>query len=105
MDLLQEVYNVVKTIDDKVDQILQWKAAHIERHESVERDVNEVRDSLYGTDRKNGLLSRVQGLQGCKETIKDKARDRRQFVLGVLSKVLAVGIVALVTWLLVKFGG
>lgn len=102
MDLLNEVYKTVKKIDDKVDQVLQWKAAHIERHGSVERDIEEVRNVLFD---ENGVVNRVQSLRGCKASIEDKAKAKRQFILGVLSKVLAVGIVALVTWLLVRFGG
>lgn len=102
MDLLNEVYKTVKKIDGEVGQLLQWKAAHVVGHESVERDVKEVRDCLF---EKNGIVSRMQGLQGCKNSIKDKAVARRQFILGVLSKVLAAGIIAFMTWAILSWSG
>ena len=98
MELLDEIYKTVKTIDGNVDQLLVWKAEHIVGHKTIKRDLSEVRGCLF---EKNGLMSQVQGLQGCKRDIK----SQRQFVLGILSKVIAAGIVAFMTWAIIRLSG
>jgi len=37
----EKIFEILNTIDSKVDQLLIWKAEHVKAHEFVERDVGD----------------------------------------------------------------
>ena len=81
-------------MDTKLDEILQWKAAHQESHKSIDRDITEVRDTLF--DNPGGLKSQVQTLVNCK---RDMSRWRN-FWMDVLKFVVVFTIIGMLGWFL-----
>lgn len=97
---LDQIYAMLEAIDEKVDSLLLWKAAHNEQHKTITRDITDVRKTLYGNP--NGLVSKVQRLLNCKNQI--QIRSWKEFWMGILAGIIkvvvAAAIIGLVGWLL-----
>jgi len=89
---LKEIYEIVKINNEKLDSLLQWKAGHNEQHKIINRDLNEIRETLF--DNPGGLKSRVERLWNCKNTI----TTWREFFLQILRTVITWAVIALVIW-------
>lgn len=89
-----QILEKLNEMDTKLDEILQWKAAHQESHKSIDRDITEVRDTLF--DNPGGLKSQVQTLVNCK---RDMSRWRN-FWMGIVQLVVVAVIVAMLGWCL-----
>ena len=98
MTVIEEILQNFKLVNTKLDglttdvsAVRQWQAVHDQAHETVERDVNDLRETIYGNP---GIRDKVQALWNCKKQIK----AGREFWLGVLKYVISVGIVAIIVW-------
>ena len=60
----------LKAIHDKLDMIITWQAAHAVEHRSIDRDMTEVRHTLFGGGGEHGLKPQVQ-------TINDRCAQQR----------------------------
>jgi len=72
-------------------QIVTWQAVHDQAHETIGRDLTDVRETIYGNP---GIRDKVLRLWACKKSI----AAGRDFWLGVLKYVISVGIVAIIVW-------
>jgi len=95
---MSEVLDKLNEMDPKLDELLLWKAAHEEGHKTIDRDVDEVRETLFGNGNP-GLKSQVQTLMNCKQGI-SRWRD---FWMGVLKVVIAAIIIMVLTWFMVLY--
>ena len=83
-------------MDGKLDELLTWKAVHKEEHRGINRDVTEIRETLFDNP---GLKSQVQTLVNCKQGM-SRWRD---FWMWVLRCLTVSGIVSLIVWLLLIY--
>ena len=90
---MSEVLEKLDTMDGKLDELLIWKAGHDEKHESIARDITEVREVLFDNP---GLKTKVEGLMHNKNNI-GRTRD---FWMYVLKVIIAAAIIAIIAWLL-----
>ena len=84
------------TDSEKLDKILEWMAAHDAHHETVGRDLIEVRASLYGNGHP-GIVSRTQTIeQRCaSQCVGAIARS----FLKIAENVASAAIIAFIAWL------
>ena len=92
------VIKKLELIDEKLDDLLEWKAVHTIQHEAIGRDINEVRVEIFGNPGSGnpGLKSKVQTLEFCKEEVK----GFKNFWAYILQAVIISGILSVVFWLL-----
>jgi len=83
-------------MDSKLDTLLQWKAVHKESHKGINRDIVELRDTLFENP---GLKSQVQTLMNCKH----QTSRWRDFWVGVLKIVIATVIIAVLMWFMLLY--
>lgn len=88
-----QILEKLNEMNGKLDKLLQWKAAHEESHKSIDRDMGEVRDTLFDNP---GLKSQVQTLMNCKQNIS----RWRSFWMDVLKLVVVAAVVAVLSWFL-----
>ena len=93
---MSEVLDKLGEMDVKLDDLLKWKAVHQESHKIIDRDITEVRETLFENP---GLKSQVQTLMNCKQGI-SRWRD---FWMGVLKVVVAAGIIMIFTWFMLLY--
>lgn len=98
MGEMQRILAGIATVNEKVDKLIKWQAAMGERCENHRRDTDGVRTVLYGT-KEDGLVSDVQRLKNCKETIKQSVTYWKSFVFGVLRTLVSTTIILVVMWL------
>ena len=98
LDKLETIDDRLETIDGKLDSLVEWKAIHITQHETVGRDLTEVRMEMFGnpSEEHSGLKSKVQTLLNCKEVI----NKWKSFWMYVLQALIISGILGIVVWLL-----
>jgi len=95
---MSEILEKLDTIDSKLDELLIWKAGHDKKHESIDRDISEVREVLFDNP---GLKSNVEGLLRCKNNM-SRWRD---FWMYVMKVIIAAAIIAITAWLLKFYKG
>jgi len=78
---LDTIYSKLEVVDDKVDKLLIWKAEHSKEHETVGRDIEEVRTILFENP---GLKSQVERLWNCKKDVTNQRTKRRNFWMWIL---------------------
>lgn len=83
-------------MDIKLDELLTFKAVHEAEHKVIDRDVTEIRETLFDNP---GLKAQVQTLMNSKRHI-SKWRD---FWMSVLKTVIAAAIVAALMWLMLIY--
>jgi len=88
-----QILEKLNGMDTKLDELLLWKAAHRESHKIIDRDITEVRDTLFENP---GLKSQVQTLVNCKQNIS----RWRNFWMDVLKLVVVAAIIAVLSWFL-----
>jgi len=94
--MTEAILDKLNKMDSKLDELLTWKAVHKTEHKVINRDVTEIRETLFDNP---GLKSQVQTLMNSKRHI-SKWRD---FWMGVLRAVIAAAIVAVVMWLMLIY--
>lgn len=94
-EILNTILEKVTSTDEKVDNLLQWKAKLDERCTTRGENLERLNKIIYGNPN-NGLISKVQQLLNCKENI----RNTRTFFLTILQKILTYGGIAIIVWLL-----
>ncbi len=92
---MDQILATLNTINAKLDNLIQWKAVHQESHKTIDRDMNEVRDTLFES---SGLKSQVQTLMNGSTSI-SRWRD---FGMGILKLVVVAAIIAVTTWFMVE---
>lgn len=99
--VLEKLEEMNKEMNSKLDTLLQWKAVHQESHKTIDRDIVEVRDTLF--DNPGGLKSQVQTLMNSKRNV----FQWRKFWMGTLQLVVVATIIAVLGWFmfLYKKGG
>lgn len=93
-----EILNKLGEMDGKLDQLLLWKAVHVEEHKTISKEVSEVRDTVYDNP---GLKAKVQTLWDCKKDIS----KRREFWVRVSGIVIAALIIAAIMWAMSLYKG
>lgn len=95
-----QILEKLNEMNGKLDKLLQWKAAHQESHKTIDRDITEVRDTLFENP---GLKSQVQTLINCKQNIS----RWRNFWMSILRLIVVAAIIAVIGWFmfLYKKGG
>lgn len=98
--LKNSILEKLNEMDVKLDELLLFKAVHKAEHKVIDRDVIELRETLFENP---GLKAQVQTLMNNRRHI-SKWRD---FWLAVLRTVIAAAIVAVLMWLMLiyKKGG
>jgi len=91
-----KIYEKLEAIEAKVDKLLLWKVEHVEAHKLLERDVADVRSSLFDNP---GIIDRVNALWNYRTDV----TRWRQFWLDVFRYVLVASIVGVATWLLIIY--
>jgi len=91
-----KIYEKLDIIDNKVDQLLIWKAEHTKQHEMLERDVADNRSVLFENP---GVIDKLNYLYNDA----NKHRVFSNFWLDILKYIIIAGTVAVVTWLLVLY--
>ena len=86
----------LKTVNEKLDEMLQWKAGFEERCVAHKSQTEEVRNTLFGDRGCNGMVKQVDRLVQCKGEL-SRWRD---FRIGLFKIVVAAAIISLVSWLL-----
>ena len=94
--MTEAILDKLNEMDSKLDELLLWKAVHKAEHKIINRDVTEIRETLFDNP---GLKSQVQTLMNSKRHI-SKWRD---FWMGVLRTVIAAAIVAVLMWLMLIY--
>jgi hypothetical protein len=97
-ELLKNILAKVTSTDEKVDKLLQWKAALDERCLTRGENLERINKIIYGNPN-GGLVSKVQQLINCKENI----RSTRTFFLSILQKVIVYVIVAVIVWAMIQY--
>jgi len=90
------ILDKLNEMDPKLDELLTWKAVHKEEHKIINRDVSEVRGTLFSNP---GIKSQVQTLMNNKRHIS----KWREFWMGVLRTVIAAAVVAVLMWLMLIY--
>ncbi len=92
----------LEEIRKALEEIKAWMIGHAADHKRVERDVEEVRDDLYGVNGRPAIKSRLQAVE--QEQAACRAKRPRgpwvPFALGIAEKVIAGGLLAYLAWLL-----
>lgn len=91
-----QVLEKLNEMDTKLDVLLLWKAAHQESHKTINRDIDELRDTLFENP---GLKSQVQTLINCGRNIS----RWRNFWMDVLKLVAVAAIVMVLTWCMILY--
>lgn len=89
-----EILSKLETMDSKLDKLVTWKAVHEKEHETVNRDLDETRVTLYGEPGQRGLQANVESLLNCKKSV-SRWRD---FWMAIVKIVAAAVIIAAVAW-------
>jgi len=93
---------------NKLDELLQWKAALDERCKAHREQTDDVRETLYGNP--NGVVKKVNSLWNCKKSIQETQKLWKTTLVYILSRLTVASIIALIGWLLlvykvIKIGG
>lgn len=96
-EVLKKINIKLDTIVSKLDNLAEWRAVHTSIHETIGRDLTEVRTEVYGNQGDSfGLKSKVQTLLNCKEDI----NKWTGFWMYILQAIIIAGVLGVVVWLL-----
>ena len=97
----QTILSKLDDMDGKLDTLVLWKAAHSKEHETVNRDIIELRTDVYGGDNSDGIKTHVQSLMNCKNNI----NKSKEFWYGILKLLIVAAVISLVTFLCQMYKG
>lgn len=86
---------IIKTLDcihAKVTALVTWKAVHTKSHEQIDRDIKEVRGTLFHNA---GIVDKVRRLWDCRLDSVTRSTVRQKLVYGILRGLSVAAIVAL----------
>lgn len=92
----KRIYDILETIDSKVDTLLMWRGEHIESHKLLERDVSDNRAILFENP---GLIQKVNTLLNCKTHI----TQWQKFWIEILKYIIIASIVSIISWLMIFY--
>jgi len=93
----EKIYKKLEQIEDKLDNLQEWRAALDQRCLHHQSATNEARRTIYGNPgRADGMQFKVERLWNHKKSI-SKFQD---FWIFVLKMLLAAAIIGIVVWLL-----
>lgn len=84
-------------LDGRLDTLVIWQAGHTEKHETIDRDMDDYKDTLYGNP--GGLKSKVDRLWNYKTDV----TRWKDFWMYVFRVVIAGGVIGLIVWLFEVF--
>jgi len=93
-----KIYEKLETIENKVDQLLIWRAEHNKQHEMLERDIACNRAALFENP---GVLDKLNSLWENRSS----AKIWHNFWMEILKYLIVAGVVSFVTWMLVLYKG
>jgi len=111
-DRIGLVVDLLNDVNEKCDELLNWKSAHEEAHKSISEFTNHVDETLFAND--GGVTYRVREIESCLKQMKAvrnggtiATRRWQDWLWRVAGGVATALIVALVFWLmyLYKTGG
>jgi len=92
----EEILKKLDGMDVKLDELLTWKAVHKAEHKGINRDVSEIRETLFDNP---GIKAQVQTLMNGRRNIS----KWKEFWMGVLRIVVAAAIVAVLMWFMLIY--
>ncbi|NIP26669.1 MAG: hypothetical protein GWN94_19860 [Phycisphaerae bacterium] len=97
MSELKEVLDKLGRMDEKLDEMLRWKAGLEERCTAHREKTEELRNEMFGTD---GIKIKVQRLVNCKGAIGARIAVWRDFGMYVLKAIVVACLLAVIAFLL-----
>ncbi len=97
---LDRIYGSLKSIDEKLTVVLEWKGAVDERCCAHTKQTEELRDTVFGIEPNPGLKGNVAKLMNCKSSKQKSSARVWSFLFGLVKGLMVVSIVAIVAWLL-----
>ena len=94
---MQQVLDKLEAIEDKIDNLLQWKATIEERCQGHREKTDELRSEIYSID---GLKVKVQKLWNCKGAFRDKVAMWQDLGMYVLKAVVVFCLLAVIMFAL-----
>ena len=91
---IEDVYNRLGTVDNKMDTIIKWSGAVDERCKNHLQQTSELQNTLYKND--SGVVARVTRLWNGRKA----AAKWKDWSMRVLGTLVAVSIISFVCWLL-----
>jgi len=96
LGLVQDIKVQLDDVEDKCDQLVEFRAVHTEAHKIIEGRQVEFKRTLYGSDNGGGLTYKVDRLL---KSAKD-ADKWSGFWIGMLKTLVTAAIIAVTVWLL-----
>ena len=98
MATIDQVYEIVQDVQEKVSELVIWKAQHVEHHKIVSRDIKEVREDLY--EGNPGIIQEVRRLSNNKKAASRVASSWKGLGFYILERILVFGIIGIIVWFL-----
>lgn len=95
-ETLNLLLNGMEAANEKLDELMQWKATFEERSKNQGVLIDDMRQTLY--DNPSGLVSTVQRLYSCKNEVNRERIQWKNFFLDILKRVIVWAIIALIVW-------
>ena len=93
----------LQSMDGKLDELIVWKAVLNERCGAHREQTDNIRTVLFENNPNPGLVSKVNSLTNCKKDIQETQKLWKTTLIYILSRLLVVGIIALISWLLLVY--
>ena len=101
MAALQQILEKLTTIEEKIGDLSEWKAAMDERCAAHRQQTDELRAVLFNNNPNPGIKTKVETLWNYKRDI----TRWRGFWMGILGPAITAGIIGLGVWLLMIYKG
>ena len=98
--VVRDIKEQLDEVDEKCDQLIEFKAVHLEQHKIIESRQANFKKTLYGSDNGTGLTYQVQKLINCKKSLQSSSKRWKGFGMGILKILITAAIIAVATWLL-----
>lgn len=100
MNKLSEMSDKIDTIGEKVDQVLQWAKVHDQKHVSLEKNMSDMNDDMWGVsgDEKGGVKGMVRTMWGRCQVVCNSSRVK-DMAWDILADLLKAAIIGIVAWM------
>lgn len=99
-DLVSDVKDQLDGMEKNINELVKFKAVHIETHKVIEARQAGFKKTLYGDNGNKGLTYQVAALQANGQVSKKERQTWRNFWIGVLKTLTTAAIIAVTAWLL-----
>ena len=97
LDKLGAIEKQNNSMNNKIDELLQWKSGVEERCKAHRERTDELRAELFSEE---GIKSKVQRLWNCKGALRDKVALWQDFGMYVLKAIVVAGLLAAIAFFL-----